>query len=143
VHQPVAIRPGVARRQARDAIASCAHATPVATCPPSFTPDSAPLPAPQIIGWIVGYIQQDFKITCYFLAFGSALSAAVCLPDWPWWNRHPLDWLPARSSVPLRKKRVPAAERKSQPSEGVALGGKQAASGGGSKNKASKSKKAS
>ena len=17
----------------------------------------------------------------------------VCLPDWPWWNRHPLEWL--------------------------------------------------
>ncbi|KAJ1620281.1 microsomal signal peptidase 12 kDa subunit-domain-containing protein [Pavlovales sp. CCMP2436] len=59
-----------------------------------------------IIGWIVGYIQQDFKITCYFLAVGSGLSAAVCLPDWPFWNRHPLDWLPPRGYEPARKKPV-------------------------------------
>jgi hypothetical protein len=19
----------------------------------------------------------------------------LCLPDWPWWNRHPLNWLEA------------------------------------------------
>ena len=21
--------------------------------------------------------------------------AQICLPDWPWWNRHPLKWLEA------------------------------------------------
>lgn len=20
-------------------------------------------------------------------------SLQICLPDWPWWNRHPLEWL--------------------------------------------------
>lgn len=24
---------------------------------------------------------------------GAAHHAQICLPDWPWWNRHPLKWL--------------------------------------------------
>ena len=85
-----------------------------------------------IIGFFAGYLQQDFRLTFYFLATGGGLSALVCaacslrvlgsarvnktclpthltrlinpctvpylasqicLPDWPWWNRHPLEWL--------------------------------------------------
>ena len=22
----------------------------------------------------------------------------ICLPDWPWWNRHPLTWIEALSA---------------------------------------------
>lgn len=68
----------------------------------------------------MGYIRQDFKVTCLFLACGSGLSAAICLPDWPWWNRHPLDWLPARSSLPAPKKRSKDGERKRVPAEPAA-----------------------
>jgi len=77
----------------------------------------------------MGYMRQDFKITCYFLACGSALSAVVCLPDWPWWNRHPLDWLPARNSLPPPKKRVKEGERKHGAADGTAGGAKAGAAG--------------
>lgn len=89
----------------------------------------------------MGYIQQDFKITCLFLAVGSGVSAAVCLPDWPWWNRHPLEWLPARSALPASKRRSKDADRKHAASDGAAAGSKAAAAGGGTK-KGGKSKKA-
>jgi len=45
-----------------------------------------------IVGFIVGYLQQEFRLTFYFLATGGGISAVLCLPDWPWWNRHPLEW---------------------------------------------------
>uniref|UniRef100_A0A7S0LJP8 Signal peptidase complex subunit 1 n=1 Tax=Coccolithus braarudii TaxID=221442 RepID=A0A7S0LJP8_9EUKA len=46
------------------------------------------------IGFIVGYVQQDFRSTFLCLAAGGALSAVICLPDWPWWNLYPPKWLP-------------------------------------------------
>ena len=72
-----------------------------------------------LIGFVLGYLQQDFRLTFYWLASGGSISAVVrsprqhsrrwllrtvpspasshptqiCLPDWPWWNRHPLEWL--------------------------------------------------
>ena len=48
-----------------------------------------------LVGFVAGYIRGEFQITFLFLATGGGISAVVCLPDWPWWNRHPLEWLPA------------------------------------------------
>uniref|UniRef100_A0A7S3BMF8 Signal peptidase complex subunit 1 n=1 Tax=Haptolina ericina TaxID=156174 RepID=A0A7S3BMF8_9EUKA len=60
-----------------------------------------------IIGFIAGYIQQEFRITFLFLSTGGGISAVICLPDWPWWNRHPLDWVPApeEEEVEVKKKK--------------------------------------
>ena len=49
---------------------------------------------------------------------GGGTSAVVCLPDWPWWNRHPLNCLEAPEEeefVEKRKKSVDASKRKKQP----------------------------
>ena len=48
-----------------------------------------------LVGFVAGYIRGEFQITFLFLATGGGISAVVCLPDWPWWNRHPLKWLDA------------------------------------------------
>lgn len=48
-----------------------------------------------IIGFFVGWHQQDFHLTFQFLAAGGSISAVICLPDWPWWNRHPIEWVEA------------------------------------------------
>ena len=84
-----------------------------------------------LLGFFVGYIQQDFRTTFHFLAVGGGISAVVraaaapsdavlfppltntclgslpgtqiCLPDWPWWNRHPLKWLEAPEDEELEK----------------------------------------
>ena len=48
-----------------------------------------------LAGFAVGYMKQDFRVTFQFLSAGGGISAVICLPDWPWWNRHPLQWLEA------------------------------------------------
>ncbi|KYQ89021.1 signal peptidase complex subunit 1 [Tieghemostelium lacteum] len=45
-----------------------------------------------IIGWIIGFIKQDFTYTFYFVAGGTGLACLLCLPDWPYLNRNPLNW---------------------------------------------------
>ena len=55
-----------------------------------------------LIGFVVGYLQQDFRITFVWLAAGSGIAAVICLPDWPWWNRHPIHWLPGEEEEEVR-----------------------------------------
>mmetsp|Transcript_8774 Transcript_8774/g.12835 ORF Transcript_8774/g.12835 Transcript_8774/m.12835 type:complete len:80 (-) Transcript_8774:237-476(-) len=52
------------------------------------------------IGWIYGYFQQDFTFCFYAWAVGVAISVILCVPDWPFYNRHPVKWL---ESVPDRR----------------------------------------
>jgi hypothetical protein len=35
-----------------------------------------------------------------------ACCAQICLPDWPWWNRHPLPWIQVDSG---EEEEAPAA----------------------------------
>ena len=127
------------------------------------------------IGFVVGYLQQDFRITFYFLATGGGISAVVraaptaarsrslslrafskiglpyramfcfalagsgsfslyahpsrslffnccasqiCLPDWPWWNRHPLEWLEV-----VEEEEPPPKEKKKKKDKEKAEGG--------------------
>jgi hypothetical protein len=89
--------------------------------------------------FVIGYINQEFRLTFLWLSAGGGISAVVtpsqparryprlhprlrhhlhhlppppspppptphatppswqlCLPDWPWWNCSPLEWLPVR-----------------------------------------------
>ena len=132
----------------------------IATVLPLLTPELLQIPSIclaffGLIGFVLGYIQQDFRITFLWLATGGGISAVVrvrasvppsvtalvtpaahgstdssrapvtsgqlagvtastarvhapshlaglslllrsqiCLPDWPCWNRDPLEWLP-------------------------------------------------
>jgi len=71
-----------------------------------------------LLGFLVGYLQQDFRMTFYFLATGGGTSAVICLPDWPWWNRHPLKWLEVVEEDEVeekveKKKKKKAAKAKS------------------------------
>ena len=47
-----------------------------------------------LVGFVVGWLEQNFRWTFLFLAAGGGISAVICLPDWPWWNLHPVEWLP-------------------------------------------------
>lgn len=66
-----------------------------------------------LIGFFAGYVQQDFRLTFHFLAAGSSLAALICLPDWPWWNRHPVAWLEAEEPAQEEKKKekTPKADK--------------------------------
>lgn len=64
-----------------------------------------------VVGFIWGYICQQFSQTMCILGAGFVLSAMLTLPPWPMYRRKPLSWQPARnreevpSSVKGKKKK--------------------------------------
>lgn len=52
------------------------------------------------VGWIIGYFRQDFTIVFQCWLVGVVISVVLCVPDWPFYNRHPVKWL---ESVPDRR----------------------------------------
>ncbi|XP_077998455.1 signal peptidase complex subunit 1-like [Glandiceps talaboti] len=49
-----------------------------------------------IVGFIWGYICEQFVQTMYVLAAGFLLSCILTLPPWPMYRRNPLEWQKAR-----------------------------------------------
>ncbi|KAL2299705.1 hypothetical protein Nmel_012550 [Mimus melanotis] len=62
-----------------------------------------------VIGFIYGYITEQFGWTVYIVMAGFALSCLLTLPPWPMYRRNPLKWLPVQESGTEEKK---AADRK-------------------------------
>ncbi|KAG7372670.1 microsomal signal peptidase subunit SPC12 [Nitzschia inconspicua] len=52
------------------------------------------------VGWIIGYMRQEFLIVFKFWLVGVVVSVILCVPDWPMYNRNPIQWL---DSVPDRR----------------------------------------
>ena len=66
--------------------------------PPAVCVDVACSPS-QIVAFIVGYLQQDIKLTLYIGLAGTALTFAVVVPPWPFYNKNPEDWLPPHNAT--------------------------------------------
>jgi len=49
-----------------------------------------------IVGFVWGYICQQFSQTVYILFAGFILSCLLTLPPWPMYRRKPLKWQPAQ-----------------------------------------------
>lgn len=47
-----------------------------------------------VIAFIVGYIKQDIRLALYIGLSGTALTFLLVVPPWPFFNRHPIKWLP-------------------------------------------------
>ncbi|XP_032661700.1 signal peptidase complex subunit 1 [Chelonoidis abingdonii] len=62
-----------------------------------------------VIGFIYGYIAEQFGWTVYIVMAGFALSCLLTLPPWPMYRRNPLKWLPVQELGTEDKK---PAERK-------------------------------
>jgi len=66
-----------------------------------------------LLGVIIGFIFQSFAIAFYILAFGVVISAAIVLPDWPYFNRQNLKWLaPLVNEADALKKTISQKKRK-------------------------------
>ncbi|KAI8465672.1 MAG: microsomal signal peptidase 12 kDa subunit-domain-containing protein [Monoraphidium minutum] len=46
------------------------------------------------IGFLVGYAVGSFRLMVLINAGGLALTLLAVVPNWPWFNRNPLSWLP-------------------------------------------------
>lgn len=53
----------------------------------------------QVIGWVIGYINQQFSQTIAVLGVGVLIAALVTLPPWPIYRRKPLNWRKPRKEV--------------------------------------------
>ncbi|XP_037376454.1 signal peptidase complex subunit 1 [Talpa occidentalis] len=62
-----------------------------------------------IVGFIYGYVAEQFGWTVYIVMAGFAFSCLLTLPPWPIYRRHPLQWLPVQDSGTEDKK---SGERK-------------------------------
>mmetsp|Transcript_10656 Transcript_10656/g.19294 ORF Transcript_10656/g.19294 Transcript_10656/m.19294 type:complete len:84 (+) Transcript_10656:1-252(+) len=45
------------------------------------------------VGWIIGFLHQNFLETFYVWSLGLGISIVLCVPDWPFFNRNPVKWL--------------------------------------------------
>ncbi|KAF5647776.1 microsomal signal peptidase 12kda subunit [Fusarium sp. NRRL 25303] len=48
-----------------------------------------------LVSFVVGYFLQDIKLAVYLGLGGTALTFLVVVPAWPFYNKHPVKWLPA------------------------------------------------
>jgi signal peptidase complex subunit 1 len=55
-------------------------------------------PQLQIIAFLIGYFTQDIRLTLYAGLAGTALTFLVIVPPWPFYNKNPEGWLPARNA---------------------------------------------
>jgi len=46
------------------------------------------------ISFIVGFFLQDIKLALFIGLGGTALTFLLIVPPWPFFNRHPVKWLP-------------------------------------------------
>ncbi|KAF2854325.1 SPC12-domain-containing protein [Plenodomus tracheiphilus IPT5] len=52
------------------------------------------LGAAGIFAFLVGYIAQDIRLALYIGLAGTAVTFAVVVPPWPFYNKNPEGWLP-------------------------------------------------
>ncbi|KAM9444127.1 signal peptidase complex subunit 1 [Clarias gariepinus] len=53
-----------------------------------------------IIGFIYGFIIEQFGWTVYIMLAGFAVSCLLTLPPWPMYRRNPLTWQPTVPETP-------------------------------------------
>lgn len=47
-----------------------------------------------VLGFFIGFYYQSLSTTLMIFGGGVALAALLTLPAWPFYNRHPIQWLP-------------------------------------------------
>ncbi|KAG7290502.1 hypothetical protein NEMBOFW57_000504 [Staphylotrichum longicolle] len=52
------------------------------------------------ISFFVGYFLQDIKLAVYVGLIGTAAVFVLAVPPWPFYNRHPVKWLPVGGLTP-------------------------------------------
>ncbi|KAJ4304453.1 hypothetical protein N0V88_002066 [Collariella sp. IMI 366227] len=52
------------------------------------------------VAFLVGYFLQDIKLAVYIGLAGTAAAFVLVVPPWPFFNRHPVKWLPVGGVAP-------------------------------------------
>lgn len=46
-----------------------------------------------VVAFVTGYVLGSFRLMVLIYAGGVVLTSLIIVPNWPWFNRHPLNWL--------------------------------------------------
>uniref|UniRef100_A0A2P2JTY8 Signal peptidase complex subunit 1 n=1 Tax=Rhizophora mucronata TaxID=61149 RepID=A0A2P2JTY8_RHIMU len=46
-----------------------------------------------VAAFAAGYVLGSFQLMMLIYAGGVVLTSLITVPNWPWFNRHPLQWL--------------------------------------------------
>ncbi|NP_001165190.1 signal peptidase complex subunit 1 L homeolog [Xenopus laevis] len=57
-----------------------------------------------VVGFLYGYVIEQFGWTVYIVIAGFAVSCLLTLPPWPMYRKNPLKWLPAQDCAQDEKK---------------------------------------
>jgi signal peptidase complex subunit 1 len=52
----------------------------------------------QAVAFIIGFVLQDIKLALFIGLAGTGLTFLIIVPPWPFFNRHPVKWLPVNGS---------------------------------------------
>ncbi|XP_015436585.1 PREDICTED: uncharacterized protein LOC107191944 [Dufourea novaeangliae] len=58
-----------------------------------------------VVGFIWGYVIQQFSQTMYILGAGFVMAALITLQPWPMYRRKPLDWQKPQSTITTKLKK--------------------------------------
>mmetsp|Transcript_39724 Transcript_39724/g.55151 ORF Transcript_39724/g.55151 Transcript_39724/m.55151 type:complete len:94 (+) Transcript_39724:132-413(+) len=61
-----------------------------------------------VVSFLLGYFLRSFSVMMWTYAAGAVLACVIAVPDWPYFNQHPLKFLP----VPEKKIAEKAASQK-------------------------------
>mmetsp|Transcript_36379 Transcript_36379/g.102775 ORF Transcript_36379/g.102775 Transcript_36379/m.102775 type:complete len:89 (+) Transcript_36379:255-521(+) len=66
-----------------------------------------------VVSFLLGYFSSSFKLMMMVYAAGVAMAFVISVPDWPYFNQHPMKWLDP-ISVEEEKPSPPKHTRKSK-----------------------------
>ncbi|CAH8361866.1 unnamed protein product [Eruca vesicaria subsp. sativa] len=65
-----------------------------------------------VVAVVVGYATESFRMMMMIYAGGVVLATLVTVPDWPFYNHHPLKWLDPSEADKHPKPQVAAVASK-------------------------------
>ncbi|KAG9455719.1 hypothetical protein H6P81_000227 [Aristolochia fimbriata] len=65
-----------------------------------------------LVAFVAGYTFSSFQMMLQIFAGGVLLTTLVTVPDWPWYNRHPLKWLDPAEAEKHPKPEPPVSKKK-------------------------------
>ncbi|KAE8707285.1 putative signal peptidase complex subunit 1 [Hibiscus syriacus] len=65
-----------------------------------------------VIAFVAGYVLGSFRMMMIVYAGGVALTALITVPNWPLFNRHPLNWLDPSEAEKHPKPQVAVSSKK-------------------------------
>lgn len=66
-----------------------------------------------IIAFVVGYLTSSFALLMKIYSVGLLLDAALVVPNWPWLNKHPLQWLPPLKEDETKNTQLTSSKKRS------------------------------